>query len=205
MVESERWASASGATTAGHQPGIRDRESADREPEPGDHELDAQARGGEEPGLADAVPAAEVQHDPQQEVIDEDEDPRRSQARKSEAELAVLTDRVDREPGRKAAEGEVRDVERLDVPRVAVADRERDVERDHEGHDEEWRQDERTRDDEGRPGMKAVVPADRDAEQRCDRGERKQDGKGPPLGRGGRISENCEGGRDDRGKGDDGA
>ena len=99
-----------------------------------------------------------------------------------EAEIAVLADCVDGEPGRETAERDVRDVERLDVPRVPVANGERDVQRDHERDDEERRQDERSRDHERRRGVDAVVPADRDAEQRRDRGEREQDREGQPLG-----------------------
>ena len=186
------------------KPRVADRERADREPERGDDELDAEAGGREEPGLADAVPAAEPQHDGKQDVVDADEDDGRSQAGQREAEITVLADRVDGEPGRETAERDVRDVERLDVPRVAVADRERDVQRDHERDDEERRQDERSGDHERRPGVDAVVPADGDAEEGRDRGERKQDRERPPLGLRRRVS--CDGNsrRDDGGKGDDG-
>ena len=53
-------------------------------------------------------------------------------------------------------------------------------------------------------GVEAVVPADGDAEQRRDRGERKQDRERPPLGLRRRVSCDGDGRRDDRGKGDDG-
>ena len=172
-------------------------------PSAGDHELDAEAGRREEPGLADAVPAAEPQDEGQQDVVDADEDDGCGQAREGEAEITVLADRVDCEPRRETAEREVRDVERLDVPRVAIADRERDVQRDHERDDEERRQDERSRDHERRPGVEAVIPADGDAEERRNRGERKQGREGPPLGSRRRVSCDGDGRRDDGGKGDE--
>ena len=149
------------------------------------------------------MPTAEAQDEGQQEMVDADEDDGCSHAGDGEAEIAVLTDGVDGEPGCETAEREVRDVERLDVPRVAVADRERDVQGDHECHDQERRQDERSRDHERRPGVEAVIPADRDAEERRHRGERKQGRKGPPLGFRRRVA--CDGNdrRDDGRQGDE--
>ena len=160
VVESERCASASGASTTGTSHGLMVANSATATPESRDHVLDPEAGRREKPGFAEAVPAAEPQHDCEQNMVDDDEDAGRNQAGEREAEIAVLADRLDREPRREAAEREVRDVERLDVPRVAVADRERGVQCEHECDDEERRQHERAGDHERRRGVEAVVPAD---------------------------------------------
>ena len=80
MVESDRCASASGASTAGTSHGLTVRERGDRDAESRDHELDPQAGRRQKPCFAEAVAAAEPQHDGEQKMVDEDEDAGRSQA-----------------------------------------------------------------------------------------------------------------------------
>ena len=188
----------------GDEPRIDRDERGDRDPERRDHEFDPEPGRREKPGFAEAVPAAEPQHDGEQDVVDDDEDAGRDQAGEREAEIAGLADQLDCEPRREAAEREVRDVERLDVPRVAIADRERSVQCEHECHDEKRRQHERSGDHERRRGVEAVVPADGDAEQRRDGGERKQDRERQPLVLRRRVSRDGDSRRDEGGKRDDG-
>ena len=159
------------------------------------------------PVSRDAVPAAEPEHDGKQEVVDADEDDGRSQARQSETEITVLADRVDGEgPGRETAERDVRDVERLDVPRVAgQRDRERDMQGDHK------------RDDGGAAAGRALRRPRTPVLRGCCGSGRPGHGRGaraaasgsrianaPPLGLRRRISCNGNSCRDHRGKGDDG-
>ena len=188
----------------GDEPRVHGGERTDRDAESRDDVLDPEAGGREKPGFAEAVPAAEPQHHCEQDMVDDDEDAGRNQAGQREAEIALLAERLDGEPRREAAEREVRDVERLDVPRVAVADRERSVQCENEYDDEERRQHERAGDHERRRGVEAVVPADGDAEQRRDGGERKQDRERQPLVLRRRVSCDGDGRRDESGKGDDG-
>jgi hypothetical protein len=78
------------------------------------------------------------------------------------------------------------------------------VQCEHECHDEKRRQHKRSGDHERRRGVEAVVPADGDAEQRRDGGEREQDRERQPLVLRRRVSRDDDSCRDESGKGDDG-
>ena len=112
-------------------------ERPDGHAEHGDYELDPEPVAEKSPLSRNAVPAAEPQHDREQDVVDADEDGGREPGRPARSGASPSwPDRIDNDPGRETAERVVREVERLDVPRVAVADRERDVQGDDECDDE---------------------------------------------------------------------
>jgi hypothetical protein len=78
------------------------------------------------------------------------------------------------------------------------------VQCEHECHDEKRRQHKRSGDHERRRGVEAVVPADGDAEQRRDGGEREQDRECQPLVLRRRVSCDGDSRRDEGGKRDEG-
>ena len=180
-VESDRCASASGAISTGRIHGLNWANAAERDPEADEHELDRKPCGGEEAALAEAVAAAEPQHQGEQCVVDGDERDRRRDAGSRKAEVVGRADRLDDEPGGKCAEDVVGEIEEVDVPRVAPAHDLRDMQCRHEGEQPQRVEDERARDDEGRPGVQAVVTADRDAEERRDGRQRQEQCKRGPV------------------------
>ena len=163
------------------QPGVEERERAHGDPEASEDELHRETRCGEEPALAEGVAPPEPQHHGEEGVVDGDEDDGGCHACGGEAEVAVGADELDGQPRRERAQHVVAEVEKADVPGVAVADPLRHDEREHERDEQGGRQHERSRDDERRRGMEAVISADRDAEQRCNGGERQQDRRLPPF------------------------
>jgi hypothetical protein len=181
----------------GKKPRVEDREGAHGDPEAREDELDPEARRREQPARAEAVAPAESKHRREEAVIDEDECDHGRETRKCEASIAGAADRLGREPRCEAAQRIVRDVEEADVPRVPAVDPLRDHHR-HDDPEHEWcGQDERSRDDEGRGGVQAVVPADRDPEDGRDGGEGEDDREDGPLVARRRLREAGDGGDGD--------
>jgi hypothetical protein len=153
-----------------------------------EHEVGRETLCGEETGLAEGVAARVMEHRRKENVVEAHEDDRCREAREREREVGVeteLPDQVRRPPRREPVEGVVRDVEPLDVPRVANLQPFRHVLDDaHEG-DELGRQEERGRDQEDDRRVVALVPGRADDEElrhRCAGGE---DEEGRPAVRGG--------------------
>ena len=101
------------------EPGIELGECSDGHAEPCEHELDPETGRREEAALAERVPAAQPEHDREQHVVDGDEDGCGEQSGEGERGVSVCADRVRHGPGAESAERVVREIEALDVPRVA--------------------------------------------------------------------------------------
>ena len=186
-----------------YEPRVRLDEAGDRHPEDGDDEVDAEAQRREEAALAERVSAREQQHHREQHMVDGHEDGRRGDSGHREREVTLVDERLRNAPGAERAQHVVRDIEALQVPLAALLHPRRDVQEHGHSDDERRRQDERARDDEGRTGVEAVVPADADREERGERGEREEDREGDPVRARRRDGRHTgDGGGRDRGQGD---
>ena len=100
-VESERCASASGAIRAGRSQGLNSANAPTATPSPASTNSIPSAGRGEEAALAERVPAAEPQHDREQQVIEGDEDGRGEQAGEGERGVARRCRSRPRQPRRR--------------------------------------------------------------------------------------------------------
>ena len=107
-----------------HQPRIRAPEARQRNAERCDDEIHRHRLRGEEAAFAIARPAREAKHGRQQRVVDDNPDDGGSSAGEREAQLRIpdcrAGDEVRGAPGSKSRKAVVRNVERLDVPGVAL-------------------------------------------------------------------------------------
>ena len=175
-------------------------ERGERHAQHGEDEVRREALDREEAGAAQRVPAREVQHGCEQEVIHPDEDDCGDEAGQSELELrpeAGVAHQLDRPPRRQAVQRVVGDVEALDVPGVANLQPLGDPVDDPEQGDELRGQEQHPGDEEDERRVVALVAGRDDDEELRHRGRDGEDEeREPAVGAGREVRERHHGGRD---------
>ena len=161
-------------------------EPGEGDAEQGEHKVGREALHREEAGAAQRVPAREVQHRREEDVVQRDEDDRGHEAGERELEIRAqprAPHQFHRPPRREPVERVVRDVERLDVPGVANLQPLRDSVDDAEERDQLGRKKQDARDEEDDRRVVALVTRRPDHEELCDRGARREDEERRPAAR----------------------
>jgi hypothetical protein len=186
-------------------PCVRVPEGGHRDAESGEHDLRRQVLEREEPGVPGAVTTCEPEHPGEQAVVERDVHERGGGAREREQQLPVLddvavADHAGDPPRRHDVDRVVADVERLQVPAVAVLEPFRDHRDRAERRDELRREQEHGGDEEDDVRVVGLIVGRADAEKPGGGGAGGEDREGQPTVRSLQTRQQREAG----GGGDDG-